>query len=134
MDFNRVEEFLQEMCLLVQLQHEIFIKDVRDLFGDEDFESPVEYLMQLMAVWCNAFKQLQKLQEMQANKRFEEPLARISKKRVRKEKKFKVCNIFSLLDFHLLMGMHELRKIYRLDLHLLDAICNRLYWSAMQGL
>ena len=30
--------------------------------------------------------------------------------------------------------MHDLRKLYRLDLHLLDAICQRLYWSALQGL
>ena len=81
MDFNRVEEFLQELCSLIQLEHEIFIKDLRDLYDDEDFESPVEYLMQLMAVWCNVFKQLLKLQEMQTSKRFEEPLGRISKNR-----------------------------------------------------
>ncbi|KAI8120564.1 hypothetical protein CVS40_8108 [Lucilia cuprina] len=114
MDFHNLEEFLEEVCSLVQMQHEIFLNDVKELHDDEDIESPVEYLMQLTAVWCNVYKQLQKLEELQVNKRFEEPLARI--------------------NFHMLKGMHDLRKLYRLDLHLLDAICNRLYWSALQGL
>ncbi|XP_065365213.1 uncharacterized protein sunn [Calliphora vicina] len=114
MDFKKLEEFLGELCYLVQLQHEIFINDLRELHEDDDLESPVEFLMQLIAVWCNVYKQLQKLEDMQANKRFEEPLSRI--------------------NFHLLLGMHELRKMYRLDLHLLDAICTRLYWSALEGL
>lgn len=81
MDFKKLEEFLRELCYLVQLQHEIFINDLRELHEDDDFESPVEFLMQLIAVWCNVYKQLQKLEDMQPNKRFEEPLSRISEQK-----------------------------------------------------
>ena len=77
-DFKKVEEFLLHLCHLMQLQHDIFLEDVQ--YRKDECDSPVEFLMQLIAVWCNVYKQLQKLEELQLNKRFEEPLARISKR------------------------------------------------------
>lgn len=78
LDFKKLEEFLLHLCSLMQLQHEVFLEELKDN-PKEEFESPVELLMQLIAVWCNVYKQLQKLEELQIHKRFEEPLARISK-------------------------------------------------------
>uniref|UniRef100_A0A1B0AB81 Uncharacterized protein n=1 Tax=Glossina pallidipes TaxID=7398 RepID=A0A1B0AB81_GLOPL len=110
-DFKRIERFLVVICLMAADQFELQLQNIN---SEDEIETPIDYIMQLLAHWCCVYKQLERLDGMKKTKRFEEPLARI--------------------NFHFLLGFHELRKIYRSTCALLDKICDRLYVAALPGL
>uniref|UniRef100_A0A1A9V268 Uncharacterized protein n=1 Tax=Glossina austeni TaxID=7395 RepID=A0A1A9V268_GLOAU len=107
-DFKRIERFLVVICLIAADQFELQLPNIN---SEDEIETPIDYTMQLLAHWCCVYKQLERLDGMNKTKRFEEPLARI--------------------NFHFLLGFHELRKIYRSTYALLDKICDRLYVAAL---
>ncbi|KAL9919720.1 sisters unbound isoform 1-T1 [Glossina fuscipes fuscipes] len=110
-DFKRIERFLVLICFMAADQFEL---QLRNINSEDEVETSIDYTMQLLAHWCCVYKQLERLDGMNKTKRFEEPLARI--------------------NFHFLLGFHELRKSYRSTYALLDKICDRLYVAALPGL
>lgn len=85
LEFARIEIFLMSICKEIEQQHSDFFDNFDLNFGSTEegnTVTPLELLMQLIAVWRSVYKNLFDQNPWGTAYMFEEPLARISEHRI----------------------------------------------------